>query len=148
MPTLAEQFIAAKGASLDIGGNAVVNIYRRTVRMDQRVHVTARPPMDVPVQGLRIKLVDGIIRINEQDLREVVVWFDTAPLDFEFSCCPTKKVAELRVWNCWRDSNDVTQAWIGNAGMIADEKDSEVMLLCSTGIADFDPQQLTVGLRF
>ena len=148
MSTLAEQFMAAKGAALNVHGCTAVNMYRRPVDEDQKVTVCAQVAMESPVQGLRIKLVDGVIRINEQLLKEVVIWFDTAPLDFEFSCHPRKQTAELRVWNCWRDSNGVAQSWVGNAGLIAEENDSDVMLRCSTGVADFEPHQLTVNLNF
>lgn len=140
--------MAAKGAALTVNGCTVVNMYRRPVEADQSVTVYAQAAIESPVQGLRIKLVDGVIRINEQFLKDVVIWFDTAPPNFEFSCHPKKQTTELRVWNCWRDSSGVSQAWIGNAGMIAEEKDLDVILRCSTGIAEFEPQQLTVNLKF
>jgi hypothetical protein len=148
MPTLAEQFIVARGASLHVNGCTVVNMYRRPVGSDQKVKVSARPAVEQPVQGLRIKLVDGLIQINDQFLKEIVIWFDNAPPNFEFSCHPKKQITELRIWNCWRDSRGGVQSWIGNAGMIAEEEDSDVVLRCSTGIADFEPQQLIVNLKF
>lgn len=148
MGTLAEQFAESKGAAIHVDGRKVFNMYRRPVSAGQTVTVRARPAMHSPVQGLRIKLAEGVIAIKDQRLKEVVVWLDTAPLDFEFSCRPTKQSTELRVWNCWRDPNGVMQAWIGNAGMIAEETGPDVLLRCSTGVADFEPGQLSVELKF
>lgn len=147
--TLAERFAIAKGAPLNVDGEVVVNMYRRTVNDGQKVAVRVLKRIEHPVQGLRIKLSEGTIRVNEQDLKEAVIWLDTAPHEFEL-LCNTKKGAtsELRVWNCWQDANGVTQAWIGNAGIVADETDSRVVLKCSSGTGAFDPRHLEAELRF
>ncbi len=60
------------------------------------------------------------------DLKDVVLWRDTAPDESVF-VCHSKKVAELRIWNCWRDDRGVMQAWIGNAGMRVRESSLNIM---------------------
>jgi hypothetical protein len=148
LQTLAERFIAASGAALDMDGSTVINMYRRRVALGQKVVVRVHPAMSRPVQGLRIKLSDGTIHINGQVLKEVVVWFDTSPLEFEFSCHPKKdSTSELRIWNCWRDTGGASQAWVGNAGIIVEESERGTVLHCSTGTGKFDPGQLEVELK-
>jgi len=145
--TLAERFIAQDGAPLEVNGQTVVNIYRRVVCEGQKISVRARTTMTVPSQGIRMKLSNGVIRINDQNLKEVVIWIDTAPEVFEFSCHPkTGPSSELKVWNCWRDAYGIVQAWVGNAGMVVEEADDRVTLECSTGTREFDPSQLEITL--
>ncbi|TCV78213.1 hypothetical protein [Sulfurirhabdus autotrophica] len=148
-PTLAERFIAENGAAVVVDGVTVVNMYRRPVKHEQKIALHVLSAVQQPIQGLRIKLSEGTIRINNQDLKEVVVWLDTAPPDLEFLCNPKNgSSSELRVWNCWRDSNGVMQAWLGNAGIVAEETAKSVTLRCSTGTGVFDPSQLRVELQF
>lgn len=148
MSTLAQQFIANKGQPLEVEGRTVINMYRRPVKANQIVAVNVQAAFSSPVQGLRIKLDNGSIRINDHLFQDVAVWFDSAPPQFEFSCHPKKATAELRIWNCWRDNNGVSQAWIGNAGIVVEEASTEVVLHCSSGTMEFDPNQLTVKLIF
>lgn len=76
-----------------------------------------------------MKVCGGKFSIGEAgkaDLNNVVLWRDTAPDEAVF-VCHSRKVAELRVWNCWRDDRGVMQAWIGNAGMRVSELDTNAV---------------------
>lgn len=147
--TLAERFAEAKGTPIEVDGTTVINMYRRAVSRGKRVHVDAVASTPSPLQGIRIKMNQGTISINEKDLKDVVVWLDTAPSTFEFVCNPQNETgAELRIWNCWRDAGGVTQAWIGNAGIVVEETAGQAVLRCSSGIGPFDPSDLEIRLRF
>lgn len=148
--TLAELFAAGSGAPLNVGDKIVHNIYRRDVEYGQIVNVRFVHGATVPSQGLRIKIKDGTVIVNDQELSEIVVWKETAPRDFSFECRPKKKgsSSELRIWNCWHDSNGVTQAWIGNAGIVVDQAQDHVTLKCSPGTGEFDTSALEVELTF
>jgi hypothetical protein len=147
--TLGERFMESKGEPLDVDGQTVIAMYQRTVNQGQRVSFRAKVGVTAPVQGVCLKLSKGLIRINRQDLKDVVLWLDTAPELLEFSCHPKGRLpVDLKVWNCWRDEIGTTQAWIGNSGMIADEAGDRVTLQCSPGAGEFDPSRLTVELSF
>lgn len=63
-----------------------------------------------------MSLKKGAIEVAGRELEHPVCWRDTAPDEFD-AVCRTKKVGDIGVWNCWRIHQDVTQAWVGNAGM-------------------------------
>lgn len=50
-------------------------------------------------------------------MRSIVLWADTAPPEVSVEVI-SDKTAELTLWNCWRDEHGVTQAWIGEGGMV------------------------------
>jgi len=148
MLTLAERFMANDGKAVDVDGRVVINMYRRRVALGQRILIGTSSTINSPVQGFKVKLTDGVVRINDQALKEAVIWLDSAPPEFFITCEPKKPESELRIWNCWRAENGVTQAWIGNAGIVAEETNDQVFLHCSTGLQEFNPDQLTISLRF
>lgn len=146
---LAELFAAANGGPINVEGQQVFNIYRRSVKIGQSVSIQILEHAAKPVQGLRLKIVGGTLLVNGQELEDVVLWLDTAPADVELACCISKSSThgELRIWNCWRSDTGTTQAWIGNAGIIVDEEMDGATLRCSSGTGPFDPTQLTVNIQ-
>ncbi len=147
--TLSELFAAGNGQPVTVAGKVVVNMFRLPVTHGKNVRVRFVYGRDTPQQGLRLKIKDGAILINNQELQEVVVWKNTAPEDISFECRLKKKgsTSELRVWNCWLDSRGIAQAWIGNAGMIVEEAPDCITLHCSPGGGSFDPTALEVKLN-
>ncbi|WP_157771932.1 hypothetical protein [Ralstonia solanacearum] len=150
MQTLSELFIASKGAPIEVNGAQVVSMYTKIVETGQAIDVHFEEVAASPPQGLRIKVKGGSILINAQELAEVVLWKETAPPQFAFQCIKRGKAKEieLRVWNCWLDEKGVSQAWIGNAGMIVQEEPGRVTLRCSPGRGPFDPNSMVVSLHF
>jgi hypothetical protein len=63
-----------------------------------------------------MKLHGGTIVVDNKELKDVVLWRDTAPHEMTIVCKSDRR-AELRVWNCWRDDRGTIQAWVGNSGM-------------------------------
>ncbi|WP_369952256.1 hypothetical protein [Ralstonia syzygii] len=148
--TLAEQFAANEGQPITIDGKVVVNMFRRPVKPGQVFDLRFVQGVGLPKQGLRIKVKDGTVFINNQEIKEAIVWKESAPKQLSIECRLKKKIdtSELRIWNCWLDSGGVTQAWTGNAGMIVEEVSDGVTLHCSAGSGDFDPSALEVKLIF
>lgn len=58
-----------------------------------------------------------------------------------------KGVRSLRIWNAWRD-NDLTQAWLGNAGMrVIPGEGGSLTLRCSDGEGEPDFDDLVAEVR-
>jgi len=114
--TFSEDFAKNQGRPIVFGGRTLEPMLRRTVAPETRVRVVWRSAAEVPVQGIRMKLQGGSLILGDTELKDVVLWRDTAPDESVF-VCRSKRATELRIWNCWRDERGVTQAWIGNAGM-------------------------------
>lgn len=145
---LAERFARDQGAPQEVGGVTVHNIFRQPVAEGSRVLVHRLRVADGDVQGLRIKVHGGHVRVNAQRLAEVVLWADTSPEQVEVTCETGGEVAEFRAWNCWRDANGTMQAWLGNSGMVVEKTGSVVFLRCSAGYHEFSPTDLEVELSF
>ncbi len=100
---------------------------------------------ETPISGLRLKATKGKIEVNGQQHSEIVLWADTSPEDvlITTSC---KSDCELKAWNVWR-IDDLTQAWVGNAGLVVDEHDHSITLRCSDGVGDVDFDDFVVQIE-
>jgi hypothetical protein len=147
--TLADRFAQSLGQPQEVDGMIVQNMFRRDIVDGQVVHVRRRRASGRLVQGLRLKVEKGTVRVNGQEVKDAVLWADSAPDEVELICHTGKRSnCELRVWNCWRDEGGIMQAWIGNAGIVVRETGDAVEILCSDGTHQFDPSDLEVELRF
>jgi hypothetical protein len=81
-------------------------------------------------------------------LSDVVIWRESAPSCFTFTCRSDKANAELRIWNCWKLPDEIQQAWVGNAGITTETNGNKVLLGCSTGVGEFDPTDLIAEVYF
>jgi hypothetical protein len=146
---LADRFAASRGAPIWIGGDEVYCIYRRLLAHGDELIVRRRSARAEPVSGLRLKLRNGQFAVGERRFAEVVLWADTSPAEVALGCDAGGGEAELAMWNCWRSSGGVVQAWLGDAGMVVEEPtddDAPTTLRCSAGIGAFDPSGLVVDL--
>lgn len=146
--SLAERFAKSKGAPQNVDGLIVHSIYRRQISAGARVRVRRVSAAAGSVQGLRIKMDNGFLLVNERRRKDVVLWSDTAPAEVEVVCEPRGAVGELRAWNCWRDAEGTMHAWIGDAGIVVEEAEAIVRLRCSAGYHPFAPSDLEVVLTF
>lgn len=146
--TLAQLLADARGGPIKFDGAEVRSIFVRDVPTMAQVKVKILKSRETPTQALRIKLDKGTIRINGQDLTEVVLWADTAPAVVEMVCQPNGKIGKLKVWNAWRDDRGTMQAWVGCAGLIAEENGKTVLLRCSDGAGNPDFGDLAAELSF
>ena|ERR1700737_290190 len=146
-PTLAELFRRSRGAPIEIQGRTVHALFEHRLGGPEVVRVELRSNRPRP-EGVCFKIVKGNLVINEQRLREAVLWTDTAPGSVRILCQPKGTGAVLKVWNTWKDDQGTQHAWIGNAGMLVENTPDGVILRCSDGIGDIDFDDLIVSLRF
>lgn len=144
---LSERLAEAKGAPVDVGGRPIHGIFRRKVQPDEQIRLTWCRSTSATVQGIRLKVKRGTMVVGTEKLSDVVLWSDTSPSVVEL-LCKTRKPEDLLVWNCWRDENDTTQAWIGNSGMdVRNENDRQVLILCNSG-SDVTFEDLIFRMQF
>ena len=147
---LGERFQQSQGAPVELDGQLVHMLYElppveapASLRIALR-HAAARP------QALNLSARHGTVLVNGQALTEVVLWTDTAPPEVVAELRPAggRQPMTVRVWNGWRDSRDVVQAWIGDAGMLINPHgDGRVTLRCSDGYDQPSFDDLVVELR-
>src|SRR6185437_635144 len=106
-PTLAERFARDRGAPQEVDGLVVHNIYRRKVGDREHIRIRRLRAVSVPPQGLRVKVDRGSLLINKQELKEAVLWAETAPEEVEATCRLRGAAGELMIWNCWQNSAGV-----------------------------------------
>jgi hypothetical protein len=89
--------------------------------------------IEQPVQGLRLKVRGGTFEIDSTSANDLVLWHDTAPEIVRVRIrWKSRGARSLRIWNAWR-INNVTQAWLGNAGMRVEGNESTLTFRCSDG---------------
>jgi len=145
--SLSERLAESKGQPIEYEGRAVHASYHREVHSGDVLFVRFIKSAGEARQGLSISLKKGALRVNEQSLRDVVLWKDTAPELVEIVCQTPKQGAVLSVWNAW-DRSGILQAWLRNAGMLVEEQDDAVILRCSDGVGPPDFGDLVVELKF
>jgi hypothetical protein len=118
--TFAERFAQSKGQPIDVVGCTVHTIYRRKAYTRLSIKIRWLRQVDAPVQGVSMSLEGGALRVADSRAKDIVLWTDSAPDEVTLTC-EGRNVHELTLWNCWRDDRGVTQAWVGNSGMIFEE---------------------------
>lgn len=91
------------------------------------------------------------MRANGVEAKHLTLWRDTAPRELLVSVAK-KGNAKLRIWNIWREpagSYEITQAWLGNAGMRIESsgEGNETILRCSDGVGPVDFDDLIVSVK-
>ena len=143
MADLAELFQKSNGKPVQIGEDVVYAIWRMSLAEPSRLRLMKVQASKEPVPGVRLKVYDGTLIIDGETLKDSVLWSDTALSEVKISVTPKKgKIAELRIWNCWRDRG-IMQAWLVNAGMLIEQSGTTVCLRCNSG-----PTPLTSPLAF
>jgi hypothetical protein len=121
MMTLAEQFARAQGQPIEVDGHSVQMLFKKKARAGLTMRIRWVRRVDAPVQGVSVSVKGGALLVAGSKVKDVVLWTDTAPDEVTLQC-DGKSVRELSLWNCWRDERDVTHAWVGNSGMIIQER--------------------------
>ncbi|HEY4372010.1 MAG TPA: hypothetical protein VGN52_08800 [Burkholderiales bacterium] len=141
--SLSSIFQKIRGAPTEVDGRFVYPIFKEHVEKGERnLRIRRLASKQSPVQGIRIKMVKGLIEIYGRKYSEIVLWADTSPtvVDLKIS---SRSGGELRAWNVWK-IDDITQAWIGNAGIRIAKEGGVVTLECSDGVGDIDFSNLVV----
>jgi hypothetical protein len=85
--------------------------------------------------------------VGNSKVKDAIFWTDTAPRLFEVIVDPPAGGGSIKVWNEWRDSTGVQNAWMGNAGMVVTVNDDVISLKCSDGIGEPSFDDLVVSIR-
>lgn len=147
---LADLFAAARSPTIEWEG-ATAHAMWEVDPVPNELAIEFRGAIAVPVQGLAIKLEGGVLRTNGVEAKHLTLWQDTAPKELRIVVAKKGK-AKLRIWNIWREpvgGHDVTQAWLGNAGMrieLSGEAD-ETILRCSDGVGSVNFDNLIVSVK-
>ena len=144
--TLNERLAESKGEPFEYEGLTVHGIYRCEVHPDDTLQVRFVRWNAMIRQGLQLKINRGRLLVNGQSSKSGVLWMDTAPEVVEIVCQPPKAGATLSLWNTW-ERDGIVHAWLGNAGMLVEQRDDAVVLKCSDGVGNPDFQDLVVELR-
>lgn len=138
---LADIFASAQAPCINWEGEPAYAIYEMTPAPEGLV-VEFLSATDMPVQGLTIKAGGAVLEINGAEASEMLLWRDTAPAKVSVRVKPELgKRVTLKIWNIWRGSMggvEVTQAWLGNAGMRIYRDGKELLLRCSDGEGPVD----------
>ncbi|GFO55464.1 hypothetical protein GMSM_24710 [Geomonas sp. Red276] len=129
--TLSEKFIEAKGQSIEYDGHCLIPILKLKVTDNSVLSIKRVSHKQTVEQGMRIKIDHGDLVLEENTYKDVVIWADHSPEEVTL-VCKAKKKTIVKIWNVWK-YNGVMHAWIGNSGMIVEEKDNQVTLSCSDG---------------
>jgi hypothetical protein len=148
---LAELLSASRGGPINWNGRTVQMLYElggieSSARMSVRF---LRVSGDRP-QALRLKVFGGRFTMRGQEESDIVVWADVPNPDATMQVVPRRQGTpfSVRLWNAWRDSAGIMQAWVGNAALEAEPIEGGVLLRCSDGFgaATFDDLIVEVNL--
>jgi hypothetical protein len=147
--TLARRFADAQRQTVMWEGLPVYALYELPI-LAETFSVEFVSAKSHPVQGVRLKVRGGMLRVNEMLADDVLLWRDSAPdlvsirVQRRGRGTPT-----LRVWNIWRGGLDVVQAWLGNSGMRVEigAENSLIQLRCSDGVGQVTFDDLVVRLK-
>ena len=139
---ISKLFEEAQATCVEWEGEPLYGLYEISAPSGLLIEILRSNP--TPVQGLTLKAYGGVLRINDVEAPEILIWADTAPDRVMVSFRPWEgRKAKLKIWNVWRGKVggvDVTQAWLGNAGMRIDvaADGKELLLRCSDGEGPVD----------
>lgn len=150
---LADMFVAAQAPQISWEGQPAYAIYE-IAPIPSSVIVEFLYARQSPAQGLTLKVNGGMLAVDGIEASEMLLWRDTAPSKVTVRLTSEAgKRATLKLWNIWRGSIggvDVTQAWLGNAGMRVDQSEDrrELLVCCSDGegLVDFGNLEFRVTL--
>lgn len=144
--TLSSLFQKSRGLPIEMNGRLVQPIFQTRIEGKRQDFLIRRlNATNSPVPGLRIKAVKGEIEVNGQRYPEVILWADTSPESVVISVF-SRAGCELKAWNVWR-SDDVVQAWVGNAGLLLSKIGKVIKLECSDGVGEADFSNLVIQIE-
>lgn len=143
---LGDLFEDAQSPVVDWNGLTVYSMYELAdVPSDAKMRIQFEHAITERPQALRIEVLGGEITIESETGRDFALWSDTAPEQVSATVKADAPVT-LRLWNMWRNTKGVENAWMGNAGMIVEHRENAVRLRCSDGFGDATFDDLVVSL--
>lgn len=130
--TLSAIFQRTGGAAIEINERRILPIFQMKLPSGRYSLLVRRlQHTSVSEAGLRIKILKGEVELNGQNHSEIILWAGSSPELVEL-CVRSKTGCTMKIWNVWRSDN-LVQAWVGDAGMIVSEIGNSIKLECSGG---------------
>lgn len=144
--TLSSHFQNSKGTAIEINGRSVFPIFQKKIDAGEKEILVKRiNATKLPLQGLRIKVINGNIEVNEISGTEFILWANTSPEQVKIKIISSQGCL-LKFWNVW-EVDGITQAWVGNAGICVISQDRVTTLECSDGAGDIDFSDLVIQIE-
>jgi hypothetical protein len=140
--TISDILMAERRQPIEYDGRSVYGRFPLEVQEKQRLVLRLQFNRPDLRQAVSVKIEKGTIELDEQQMKGVMLWCDTAPPEVELVCHPGKRIetATLWVWNHWESDNGRADAGLNNAGMVVDEVSPErIVLACSPGRRASEP---------
>lgn len=152
---LEDLFAEARSPHILVGGQEIWSLVRVDVETGSLLRVSIESATDSPVQGLRLGIDHGFLRIAGQDLKEVVLWDDTLNGSAQAQIVGDAGTVRLNIWNVWRTisrygDQDVEGigAWSRNSGMLVEQGPTSVCIRCSDGRGEADFADMVAVLEW
>lgn len=142
--TLSSRFIKAKTGEIEHAGCKVSQMFAHPVVDGSVFSLEILDFKPLPRQGLRLRVKNGLICINEEKSSDIVLWASTCPPIVK-GVVIARAPSELRVWNVWA-VDDAVCAWTGNSGILIKTEDGFFSLNCSNGVGDVDFSDMTIKI--
>ncbi|NIF42986.1 hypothetical protein F3J14_19235 [Burkholderia sp. Tr-862] len=146
--SLAQRFQEARAPKIEVDGRETYSLYELDLFSGETVlsldFVSNKKSTS---QGIKIKALNCNVEVNNQILTDFFIWADHSPKHIPLNVTIKKGgKATLKVWNVWKH-DDVSHAWIGNAGMLVKRADRHIAFHCSDGIGDPDFEDLVFTIE-
>jgi hypothetical protein len=145
---ISDLFGEAQAACVQWQGKPLYGLYE--LEAPDALEIEFLSSISNPVQGLNLTTDGGVMEIAGVEADDMLLWCDTAPPKVPVKIKPgvDGKVI-LKIWNVWRGKvggHDVTQAWLGNAGMRIEQSGNQISLRCSDGEGPVSFDDLTARM--
>ena len=145
MTTLSEQFIASGSDIITWEGRTVRAVFRLQVSDGDRLRINRLTVNRERPQALKLAIAEGDLEVNDTLAEAISLWTTTSPRDVAVDIHADEPTT-VDIWNGW-EFGHVDQAWIGNAGLVAQPVDRGYTLQCSDGLGPVDFTDLVVRIE-
>jgi len=128
---------------VDWKGHEVQPVLRFPVAAGSMVRVRRLGSSSERAQAVKLAVDQGAMRLARYEGSSIALWSHSAPAEVELEIIGHATV--LEVWNAW-SLDGVDNAWLGNAGIIAESHANGWTLQCSDGVGDPDFSDLVLWL--
>ncbi|EMN1927886.1 hypothetical protein RVV18_002285 [Burkholderia ambifaria] len=146
--SLAQRFQEARAPEIEVDGREIYSLYEIDMSTGETVlSLNFVSNKKSTIQGIKIKASNCSVEVNNEILTDFLIWADHSPKHIPLNVTLKKgRKATLKVWNIWKH-DDVSHAWIGNAGMLVERADRHIEFHCSDGIGDPDFEDLVFTIE-
>ena len=147
MKTFGERFGESRGEPFEFAGKLVHAILEREVESGTKLQIVFHRFNPSVPQALDTVLEKGHLLIANQKFKKgAILWTETAPRVVEVVCITKLARTTFKAWNAWKDEDGITMAWIGNGGMLIEEREGVTVLKCSDGVGEPQFDDLVVEI--